>query len=133
MAVRFPQARTCPYHPSPGYEPLRHGPALHRVTLFDGRPSWLVTGRAQAVALLTDPRLSADRRRPGFPLIMPLARSVIAKHPTFVSLDEPEHGRHKRMLISEFTNKRFRQLRPEIERIVHDTLDAMLAAGPPAD
>ncbi|MEU1168100.1 cytochrome P450, partial [Streptomyces sp. NPDC005921] len=59
--VAWPQDRTCPYHPPTGYDPLRDGPGLSRITLFDGRPVWAVTGHGTARALLADPRLS---RRP---------------------------------------------------------------------
>jgi pentalenic acid synthase len=37
------------------------------------------------------------------------------------------------MLISEFTVKRIKGMRPDIERVVHGFIDDMLAAGPPAD
>lgn len=37
------------------------------------------------------------------------------------------------MTISEFTVKRIKGMRPDVERIVHGFLDQMLAAGPPAD
>ncbi|MET0135387.1 MAG: cytochrome P450 [Kibdelosporangium sp.] len=128
----FPQARTCPYQPSPGYDSLREGPPLQQVTLYDGRTSWLVTGHAEARQVLADPRVSADRRRDGFPFISPRFPRA-PENPPFLVLDPPEHTKYRRMLISEFTVRRFKELRPQIERTVHDTLDAMLAAGPPAD
>jgi pentalenic acid synthase len=48
-------------------------------------------------------------------------------------MDPPEHGAKRRMLISEFTVKRIKGMRPDIERIVHGFIDDMLAAGPTAD
>ena len=42
--VAFPQDRTCPYHPPAGYRPLREDRPLSRVSLFDGRTVWVVTG-----------------------------------------------------------------------------------------
>jgi pentalenic acid synthase len=131
MSIDYPQARGCPYDPPPAYLPLREGP-LHRVTLFDGLEAWLVTGHAEARQLLADPRLSADRRRDGFPVVM-RRMAAPAQRPAFVFLDPPEHGRYRRMFTPEFTLRRFKELRPQIERTVHDRLDAMLAAGPPAD
>ncbi|MFF1482685.1 cytochrome P450, partial [Streptomyces sp. NPDC058301] len=66
-SVSFPQDRTCPYQPPTPYEPLREASPLSRVTLFDGRTAWFVTGHAEARALLVDPRLSSDRLHPAFP------------------------------------------------------------------
>jgi cytochrome P450 len=132
-AMEYPQARTCPYHPSPAYEPLREGPPLQRVTLYDGRQSWVVTGHAEARQLLADPRISADRRHEGFPFTSGRFKGFVDQEPSFIVQDDPEHNRIRRMLISEFTVRRFKELRPRIERIVHDALDGLLAAGSPAD
>ncbi|MEV4318684.1 cytochrome P450 [Actinocrispum sp. NPDC049592] len=131
MPIDFPQARACPYDPPPAYRALNGSP-LHRVTLPDGTGSWLVTGHAETRRLLADPRLSADRRRDGFPVVL-RRTAAPAERPAFVFLDPPEHGHYRRMLTPEFTLRRFKDLRPLIERTVHDRLDAMLAAGPPAD
>ncbi|MDH6709352.1 oxidation protein CepG [Kitasatospora sp. MAA19] len=47
--------------------------------------------------------------------------------------DPPEHTRLRRMLTPEFTVRRIRRLEPTIEGIIEEHLDAMEAAGPPAD
>jgi hypothetical protein len=44
---------------------------LSRVTLYDGREVWVVTGRDAASELLVDQRLSSDRLNPGFPITTP--------------------------------------------------------------
>lgn len=51
----------------------------------------------------------------------------------FVALDPPEHGRFRRTLIPEFTVRRIREMRPAIQRIVDERIDALLAAGDSAD
>ncbi|MEW2619009.1 cytochrome P450 [Streptomyces sp. NPDC048106] len=131
--VAFPQDRTCPYHPPTGYAPLREQRPLARVTLYDGRQVWLVTGHTTARALLADPRLSSDRRRPGFP--MPSARfaGVRDRRVALLGQDDPEHQRQRRMMIPSFTVKRAAGLRPAIQRIVDGLLDAMTDQGPPAE
>ncbi len=133
MTVDFPQARTCPYHPAPAYDELREGPALQRVRLYDGAQAWAVTSHAEARKLLADPRISADRRREGFPVLTERFKAVRQEEPGFIGMDDPEHNRHRRMLISEFTVRRFKELKPRIEQIVQEALDDLLAAGPPAD
>jgi len=48
-------------------------------------------------------------------------------------MDPPEHTRYRRLLTGQFTVRRLKSLTPRIERIVHEHLDAVIAAGPPAD
>ncbi|MER6072633.1 cytochrome P450 [Streptomyces sp. NPDC001817] len=131
--VAFPQDRTCPYHPPTGYEPLRDGRALSRVTLFDGREVWAVTAHATARALLADPRLSSDRRRPGFPIPAERFAGVRDRRVALLGVDDPEHQRQRRMMIPSFTVRRATELRPWIQHTVDGLLDAMIAQGPPAD
>ncbi|MEU9553929.1 cytochrome P450 [Streptomyces fumanus] len=132
--VAFPQDRTCPYHPPTGYDPLRAARPLARVTLYDGRRAWLVTGHSAARRLLADQRLSTDRTRDGFPVTAP--RLVVPpdrRGAALLGVDDPEHRTQRRMVLPEFTLKRAVALRPEIQRIVDEHLDAMIAQGPPAD
>ncbi|MEU6669049.1 cytochrome P450 [Streptomyces sp. NPDC046727] len=131
--VAFPQDRTCPYHPPTGYAPLRDGRPLSRVTLYDGREVWLVTGQTTARALLADPRLSTERRRPGFPVPSPRFEAGRDRRLALLGVDDPEHQRQRRMLIPSFTVKRATALRPWIQRIVDELLDRMVAQGPPAE
>ncbi|MFF6908897.1 cytochrome P450 [Streptomyces sp. NPDC012389] len=132
-ATSFPQDRGCPYHPPAGYAPLREGRPLSRVTLFDGRPVWAVTGHALARRLLADPRLSTDRTHPDFPIP---ARRFAGAQPRRVALlgvDDPEHNTQRRMLIPTFSVKRIGALRPRIQETVDRLLDAMERQGPPAE
>lgn len=50
-----------------------------------------------------------------------------------LNMDPPEHTRLRRMLTAGFTVHRIRRLVPRIAQIVDDRLDAMAAAGPPAN
>jgi pentalenic acid synthase len=127
----FPMDRACPYHPPAGYAQLREEGPIGRVRLFDGRVVWAVTGYQEARKLLVDPRLSSDRSRPDFPVMVP--RMSAAKLTALVGMDPPEHYEQRRMLISAFSLRRVAAQRPQIERIVADRLDAVVAAGPPTD
>ncbi|MEV4759276.1 cytochrome P450 [Micromonospora sp. NPDC049559] len=106
-----------------------------RVRLPNGQPAWLVTGHAEIRQLLRHPGLSADASRPGFPLLRPLPppRSEADRQGLFIRMDGEEHARLRRMLTAEFMIKSIRRLEPMIQRTVDEALDAMLAAGPPAD
>ena len=131
--VAFPQDRNCPYHPPTGYAPLREARPLARVSLYDGREVWMVTGHALARSLLADPRLSSDRRRGEFPSISPRFEGVRDRGVALLGQDDPEHQRQRRMMIPSFTLKRAGGLRPAIQRIVDGLLDTMIEQGPPAD
>lgn len=133
-AVAFPQDRTCPYHPPTAYDPLREERPLSRVTLWDGREVWMVTGHQAARALLADQRLSTDSTRTDFPL--PTERATALRRRRRAALlgwDDPEHNTQRRMLIPSFTLRRAEGLRPRIQAIVDRLLDAMEAAGPTAE
>ncbi|MFI1486800.1 cytochrome P450 [Streptomyces sp. NPDC020747] len=131
--VAFPQDRTCPFQPPTGYDPLRAARPLARVTLYDGRTAWLVTGRDLARSLLADSRLSSDRLCPGFPATSPRIVAFRDRRSALLNVDDPEHHAQRRMLVPSFTLKRAAALRPAIQRIVDECLDAMLAQGPPAE
>ncbi|MCX0245364.1 cytochrome P450 [Streptomyces drozdowiczii] len=130
----FPQDRTCPYHPPAGYPSESRGQrSVSRVRLFDGRTVWLVTGHAEARALLADPRLSSDRSHPDFPLFAPRLAAVKQRRVELLGVDDPEHNAQRRMLIPSFTVRRTAALRPRIQETVDRLLDAMVAQGPPAE
>ncbi|MFC7815021.1 cytochrome P450 [Streptomyces sp. NPDC057367] len=131
--VAFPQDRTCPYHPPAAYDPLRATRPLARITLFDGRPAWLVTGHATARRLLADPRLSTDRTRDGFPATSARLAAVRPRRTALLGVDDPEHHAQRKLVLPEFTLKRATALRPRIQRIVDERLDEMTAQGPPAE
>ncbi|MFC9294835.1 cytochrome P450 [Streptomyces sp. NPDC057011] len=127
MLPKFPMSRQCPYHPPAGYEELRKEGPLAQVRLYDGRTAWAVTGYAETRRLLVDPRLSSDRSRPDFPVLVP--RMAAAKLVALVGMDPPEHDVQRRMLIPSFTVKRVNSLRPAIRRIVVERIDALVAGG----
>src|SRR3982074_2997469 len=118
-APAFPNDRTCPYPLPEGYTKLRDGQgSLRRVTLYDGRQAWLVTKHEAARKLLADPRLSSDRTHSDFPPPAPPFLGLRDRRPAVISMDPPEHGSRRRMLISEFTVKHIKGMRADIERIV---------------
>ena len=127
--------RSCPFDPPDGAAELRERGPVARVRLFDGRAAWLVTGHAEARALLADPRVSSDRGNPGYPMPVPLPTHarVTNMNATLVANDPPRHTGLRRIAIPSFTVRKIAALKPKIERIVTERLDAMIAAGPPAD
>ncbi|MER7675545.1 cytochrome P450 [Streptomyces sp. NPDC096934] len=131
--VAFPQDRTCPYHPPTAYAPLREARPLSRVSLYDGRSVWVVTGHGTARDLLTDPRLSSDRTRPAFPMPTERFASARDRRVALLGLDDPAHHTQRRMLVPSFTLRRIGSLRPRIQETVDRLLDAMEEKGAPAE
>ncbi|GIJ22931.1 cytochrome P450 [Micromonospora lutea] len=131
----FPIGRQCPYRPSADYAAIRAEGPLSRVRLYDGREAWLVTGHTEARVLLADRRLSINARTDGFPALSAEMAELANTGYTdvLIGVDPPEHTRQRAMLIPSFSVRRMNALRPAIQDIVDQRIDAMLAAGAPAD
>ncbi|MFD1049509.1 hypothetical protein ACFQ1S_30230, partial [Kibdelosporangium lantanae] len=80
QAPPYPQKRTCPYEPPAGYQEIADAGPVLRVTLYDGRESWIVTGYKESREILTHPNLSSQRTHPGFPIVAPRFKSPIARN-----------------------------------------------------
>jgi len=120
--------------PFPLFAAIRELGAVHAVTLADGHDAWLVVGYEEARIALNDPRLSKDMHA-----ALATGNSVVAEGlpgPSFarhmLSVDPPDHSRLRRLVSAAFTPRRVEQLRPRVQAVVDDLLDAMAAAGPDA-
>ncbi|WP_314174813.1 cytochrome P450 [Streptomyces winkii] len=132
--VTMPLQRTCPFSPPPEYERMRENAPVSRVALPGGGSAWALTRHEDVRAMLADPRFSSDRTRPGFPVLAEGQQQLTARFKlSLISMDPPEHGPARRAVLGEFTVKRMAALRPRIQQIVDEHLDAMLAGPRPAD
>ncbi|GAA3758699.1 cytochrome P450 [Plantactinospora mayteni] len=129
----LPLNRTCPYSPPAEHVRLQRDEPVARVTLPDGSTAWALSRLDDIRSMLTDPRFSANRQREGFPLQPRGVRPDADERPLLIGLDPPEHGEARRAVVGEFTIKRMNALRPRIQQIVDDCLDAVLAGPRPAD
>jgi len=129
----FPVARApgCPFDPPPELAGRQRDTPLLRVRLFDGSMPWLVTRYADQRALLADPRVSVNTKLPGYPNLVPTSHSGGTL--SFIRLDDPEHARLRRMVTAPFAIKKIEALRPAVQQIVDDAVDAMLAGPNPVD
>ena len=134
-APDFPMARAtgCPFDPPPALRELRDRAPISRVRLWDGSEPWLITRHEDQRALLSDPRISADTMQPGYPHQSPGVKARREDAVSFISMDDPEHARQRRMVTAEFSIKRVEALRPAIQRIVDGLIDDLLAGPKPAD
>ncbi|MEW2570362.1 cytochrome P450 [Streptomyces sp. NPDC047070] len=129
-----PRSSECPFAPSPGMRALSGYGPLTRVRSWGDSTPWAVTGHAEQKALLSDPRLSVEFTRPGFPSpVDPAHAHVGGTDLSFVGMDDPEHARLRRMVGGTFTIKRVEAMRARVQEMTDDFIDAMLAGPRPAD
>lgn len=117
---------------------LRETTPVRFVVLPGGFPVWLVTGHAEARAAMTDPRLSShhvydrlERMRLAAAGAGEDAESLFAPElaQNLLNLDPPDHTRLRKLVSAVFTTRSVAPLRPRIEEITDELLDAMAAAG----
>jgi cytochrome P450 len=124
----------CPFAPPRQMLDMGHTAPLSRVRIWDGSTPWLITGHEVARTLFSDPRVSVDDRRSGFPHWNEHMLSTVNKRPRSVfTSDAEEHTRFRRMLSKPFTFKRVEGLRPAIQKITDECIDEILAGPQPAD
>lgn len=97
---------------------------------FDGPGVWLLTRYRDVHRVLRDPRFSVDRMK------APLIRENLDRLPPFIRqsaqglrsllvMDPPDHTRVRKLVNKAFTPRRIAALRPRIEALVAEELDAL--------
>ncbi|MEU2794525.1 cytochrome P450 [Streptomyces sp. NPDC007100] len=113
--------------PHPYYAKLRAQGPVHHVRIPDGQEAWLIVGYEEARAALADPRLAKDWTRAGITLSGPVEPDEW-EFMNMLDADPPQHTRLRKLVAREFTTRRVEALRPRVQKITDDLLDAMLAA-----
>ncbi|MFF8373163.1 cytochrome P450 [Streptomyces lydicus] len=107
------------------YAKLRAQGPVHRVRVPNGPDVWLVVGHEAVRGALTDPRLSKNWRASGQ---LGAAGEESALFTNMLDADPPHHTRLRKLVAKEFTTRRVEGLRPRVQQITDELLDAMLAA-----
>ncbi|WP_082062787.1 cytochrome P450 [Nocardia seriolae] len=108
------------------------GSGVTRTTTPTGDPAWLATGYDLVRALFTDPRLGRAHRTPE--TAARLGESAFSGGPIGnFDTELEDHARMRTLLAPHFTAKRMRELRPRVEQLTTELLDAMEHRGSPAD
>src|SRR5271167_903937 len=132
----FPMTRAtgCPFAPPPKVLAFNDSKQLSKVRIWDGSTPWLIHGYDAIRALFTDARASVDDRLPGYPHWNEGMLATVHKRPRSVfTSDAEEHTRFRRMLSKPFTFKRVEALRPAVQQITDDHIDALLPGPQPGD
>src|SRR5947207_3190758 len=128
---RFPFVTARGIEPPGEYARLREQEPVSRVRLASGDLAWIVTRHEDVRRVFADRRFSrAALNRPGAVRSMPVAGAIPG---LIVATDPPDHTRLRKLVAAGFTSRRIEALRPSIEQVSEELLDAMAAAGPPAD
>ncbi|MGW0550068.1 cytochrome P450 family protein [Streptomyces altiplanensis] len=110
--------------PYPYYAKLRAAGPVHRVRTESAGEVWLIVGHDEARRALADPRLGKDWR------ISNLWDGTSADNPIGANMlesDPPHHTRLRGLVAREFTGRRIEALRPRVQRVTDELLDAMTA------
>jgi len=137
--IELPTERTAPFDLPAELARLRDERPVTRLRYPDGGTGWLVTSYDHARTVLTDGRFGMGFRR--MPVGDPHVWAAVfeALEATGISvanlaeLDPPEHTRYRRLLSGPFSRPEIAGYTERVQIIVDRTLDAMAAAGPPAD
>jgi cytochrome P450 len=117
--------------PFPLFAQVQANGPVHEVTLADGHRAWLVVGYEQARVALNHPGLSKDMHaalaRDGAVVAEGLPGPAFARH--MLSVDPPDHTRLRALAAPAFSRPRISALRPRIQAITNDLLDALEVRG----
>ncbi|MGW6306245.1 cytochrome P450 [Streptomyces niveus] len=134
-AGSFPTTREsgCPFDPPAAFAGLRdQDKAAERLSCPAGIDAHVVSSYANVRSVLTEPTLSS-RWAPSLHVVVNSDFERPLEPGSILQLDGAEHTRLRRLLTPEFTVRRVQAMRPYIQRLIDDRIDAMLAAGAPAD
>ena len=124
----IPEVHANPY---PMYVRLREEDPVHWSALME---AWILTRYADIVAVLTDSRFSANRRQAQNRFAQEAQKIAeefgpFGRTQTMLTSDPPLHTRLRRLVSKAFTPRMVEGLRPRIQLIVDELLDAVRDSG----
>jgi cytochrome P450 len=137
VALPVKTSASWPFNPAEEYRELRAKKPVVRVQMASGESVWVVTRYEDVRQVLRD-AVRFSSVPPPRPLERPPSDdgnqgALPRVAGFFATCDPPEHARYRRMLASAFTPRKIEWMRPRIEAIVSDLLDAMERVGRPVD
>jgi cytochrome P450 len=127
----FPFAGSSYHGPAPAYATMRAECPVAKVPTAGGVDAWVVSRYEDVRAALADPRLSrALTCVEGAPRI---GGSMTTTPEMIISLDGSEHSRLRKLVAGAFTVRRVEAMRPNVQRVCDELLDAIQEQGPVVD
>jgi cytochrome P450 len=112
-------------NPYPAYRFLREAAPLWRAPTGH----WLLTTHADCVAVLRDARFGHSNPDASVPEELKNEAIVSQLRKTMLLVDPPAHTRLRGLVAKAFTARRMEELRPRIEAIVDELIDAVMGDG----
>jgi cytochrome P450 len=103
---------------------------VHPFTAPSGTAAWIVTGFAEARALLSDPRVVKGSWATAAYIDKLPAEMARAMHSHMLHSNPPDHARLRRLVTSAFTRRRVEKLIPRIQQTTDDLLAAADGRAP---
>jgi cytochrome P450 len=122
-----------PLEPAPVVHRLRHDQPVAKVSLWDGKESWIFTRFEDVRAVLGDLRFSAVPTHENYPMLSPGVAASKIQDTSFIRKDPPVHTQHRMLWQAFFAPKHIASIRPQIQAYVDRAIDEMIASGSPAD
>jgi cytochrome P450 len=118
-------------NPFPFYKTLSEQGPVRRVLFANQIEAWLITRYEDGLAALSDPRLSSDLNDatdPRFGKQLPTTEQGAFLR-SMLRVNPPDHTRLRRLVSKAFTPRRTADLRPRVQQIADELLDAITPAG----
>jgi cytochrome P450 len=117
--------------PYPVYRRLRTEAPIGQIPFLG---IWYLTRFADCERVLSDPRMGSDTRKSDFYRKLRESRGIrmpddVGERRSFLFLDPPDHTRLRGLVASTFTPKIVNGLRPRIQQLVDELLDAAVGRG----
>ncbi|MBI1885772.1 MAG: cytochrome P450 [Chloroflexi bacterium] len=118
-------------NPYPMFRRMREEDPVHWSDLME---AWILTRYDDVVSVLTDSRFSANRREARNRFAQEAMRieeefGPFGRTQTMLTSDPPEHTRLRKLVSKAFTARTVENLRPRIQKIVDELLDALRGDG----
>jgi cytochrome P450 len=114
----------------PQHALLRERDPVPEVRLAPGGQARLVTRYEDVKRVYADPVFSrAEATKPGTPALRPVRQNPYL----LLSMDPPEHTRIRKLVARAFTKRGVERMRPRVQEIADELVDAMMTRGAPVD
>lgn len=114
----------------PRHSQLRRSDPVPEVVLATGGPARLVTRYEDVKRIYADPVFSrAEAVKPGQPTLRPGRQNPYL----MLSMDPPAHTRIRTLVARAFTKRGVERMRPRVQEITDELVDAMMAQGTSVD
>lgn len=128
----FSSRRTDPYGPPAAHRQLQaEQPVANLHWPERGGDVWTVAKYEDVRAVLGNTSFSSDRSHPDHPAHQ--AYNPKSHQGRIIEMDPPKHSTQRGRVMNEFTVKKVKSMRPRIEEIVNECIDAMLESGNEGD